>query len=186
MPASTLLLASPPRTPRSRRRLHAADGPPGSGAAQGPRQGGGAAGGQPVLRILVVDDDPLMTDLLPRKITRALLSPRAQILTARTPDEGIRLAIDERPDVVLSDFNLRSSRDGLDVLEAVGRVHPDAVRILFSAHTRQEVGPRLAAADIHGFVEKTMRLDDMMGPLFEVITTATGLPIERAPPTGSR
>lgn len=185
MPATTLLLASSPRTPRPRHRLHAADGPPGSGAAQRPRQGG-AAGGQPVLRILVVDDDPLMTDLLPRKITRALLSPRAQIMTARTPDEGIRLAIDERPDVVLSDFNLRSSRDGLDVLEAVGRVCPDAVRILFSAHTRHEVGPRLAAADIHGFVEKTMRLDDMMDPLFEVISTATGVPIERAPPTGSR
>ena len=181
---ATLLVASSPPRPR-RPRLHAADGPPGSGEAQGARQRSGAAG-VPVLRILVVDDDPLMTDLLPRKITRTLLSPRAHILTARTPDEGIRLAMDERPDVVLSDFNLRSSRDGLDVLEAVGRVCPDAVRILFSAHTRQEVGPRLAAADIHGFVEKTMRLDDMMGPLFEVIGTATGVPIERAPPTGSR
>lgn len=184
MRASLLLAADAPSARHRRPRVHAPDGLPGSGTRQGAPQPAGTTG-SPLLRILVVDDDPLMTDLLPRKITRSLLSPRAQILTARTPDEGIRLAMEERPDVVLSDFNLRAARDGLDVLEAVGRVCPDAIRILFSAHTRTEVGPRLAAADIHGFVEKTMRLDDMMGPLFEVIHEATGISIERAQP-GSR
>lgn len=181
---ATLLVASTAHRRRPRPRLHAPDGPLGGGTRQA-APGAGSAQGAPILRILVVDDDPLMTDLLPRKIARTLLSPRAHILTARTPEEGIRLALEERPDVVLSDFNLRSSRDGLDVLEAVHRVHPTAVRILFSAHTRHEVGPRLEAADIHGFVEKTMRLDEMIDPLFDVIRAATGIPIERTPPPGS-
>lgn len=180
---AVLLHAARPSPRRARRSLVSAPDEgrgPGQADAQPVGRSQAATG---VLRILVVDDDPLMTDLLPRKLGRSILSPRTQILTARTPEEGIRLAVEERPDVVISDFNLRASRDGLDVLDAVRRLHPDAIRILFSAHTRVEIGTRIDRAEIHGFIEKTMRLDEMMGPLFDLIEQRTGRVIERA---GSR
>lgn len=169
----------PGRTWDRPRPLRAADDPPSQRAP--------ARAATPLtrdaLRILVVDDDPLMTDLLPRKLLRVIVAPPPHILTASTPEEGIRLATAERPDVVLSDYNLRSALTGLDVLDAVRRSHPLAVRVLFSAHTRREIGPRIEAADIHGFVEKTMRLDEMMGPILDTLRSA-GIPVERRGPGG--
>lgn len=161
------------------RPFRAADDPP----AQAPSMRGAAPSPRLALRILVVDDDPLMTDLLPRKLLRVIAAPPPLVLTASTPEEGIRLATIERPDVVLSDYNLRSSLTGLDVLDAVRRSHPLAVRVLFSAHTRTEIGPSIDAADIHGFVEKTMRLDEMMGPILDALRSA-GIRVERQGPGG--
>src|SRR5581483_5162829 len=94
------------------------------------------------VRILIVDDDPLMTDMLPRRIRAGL---RAEVVTASTPEEGLAVA---------------------------ERVHPEVVRILFSGHARHEIGPRLDEADLHGFLEKPMRLDEMIAPLASIIQGA--------------
>lgn len=166
-----------PRRPR----LLAPDDEASAGQASDAARRGAAS--DAVLRILVVDDDPLMTDLLPRKLMRGIAFPRPVVLTASTPEDGLRLARSERPDVVLSDFNLRATMTGLDVLAEVARVQPGAVRILFSAHTREEVGPGLEGAAIHGFVEKTMRLEEMLGPLVDVLRRS-GLDVQR--PEGGR
>ncbi|HEX2021905.1 MAG TPA: response regulator [Candidatus Thermoplasmatota archaeon] len=120
------------------------------------------------MSILIVDDDELMTELLPRKLRSAVL-PAPRILTARTPEEGIRVAEDECPSVVLSDYNLRATMNGLDVLAAVGRSCPDAVRILFSGHARHEIGPRLEGAGLDGFLEKPLRLDELIPPFLEIL-----------------
>lgn len=128
------------------------------------------------LSILIVDDDPLMTDMLPRRLIRAL---RARVLTASTPEEGLRVAAEEQPTVVLSDFNLRAAMDGIDLLEEVERRAPDALRILFSGHAPHEIGRRLAEAPLHGFLEKPLRLDEMIAPLAAIIERETGLDLRR-------
>lgn len=129
--------------------------------------------------MLIVDDDPLMTDLLPRKLKRTLAGCR--ILTATTPDDGIRLAREARPAVVLSDYNLRAALTGLDVLDEVARIDPAIIRILFTGHARHEIGPRLDRSDLHGFIEKPLRLDEMMQPLLDILRTR-GFAPAGAPP----
>lgn len=125
---------------------------------------------RPGLRILLVDDDEFITDMLPRKLRRAFpLSPPLDILTASTPEARLRLAAERAPDVVVSDYNLRAQMNGLQLLDEIARRAPDAVRILMSAHTRREIGPALDSADIHGLVEKPMRLDEMLAPLAKLI-----------------
>lgn len=126
----------------------------------------------PGLRILLVDDDEFITDMLPRKMRRAF--PGLDISTASTPDEGLRLASALAPHVVLSDYNLRASMNGLEMLDETARRLPDSVRILISAHTRREIGPALEGARIHGMLEKPMKLDDLLGPLADAIREALG------------
>jgi len=128
------------------------------------------------LSILIVDDDPLMTDMLPRRLKRAL---HARVLTASTPEEGLRVAVSERPAVVLSDFNLRAAMDGIDLLAEVERRAPGSLRILFSGHAPHEIGQRLQAAPLHGFLEKPLRLDEMIGPLAAIIERETGIDLRR-------
>ncbi|GEM_PF-6048352 len=129
------------------------------------------------VRILIVDDDPLMTDMLPRRIRAGL---RAEVVTASTPEEGLAVAERVHPEVVLSDYNLRASMTGLDLLEEIERRLPGAVRILFSGHARHEIGPRLDEADLHGFLEKPMRLDEMIAPLASIIQGALGVDFRRS------
>lgn len=124
--------------------------------------------------VLIVDDDPLMTQMLPRRLAR-LLSSAPRVLTASTPEEGIRLMSELQPDVILCDYNLRAVMTGLDVLAAAQVRAPHATRILFSGHTRREIGVRLDDAPIHGYVEKPMRLDDLVGPIVDLVREASGL-----------
>lgn len=121
------------------------------------------------LRLLVVDDDFLFADMLPRLLTKNVASPPLDIVAVRSPEDAAR-AIRERPfDVVLSDFDLRAPQNGLDVLRDVGAVLPEALRILVSGHSPHEI-PRAPGA-FHEFLEKPMRLREMI-PLFARVVEA--------------
>lgn len=126
-------------------------------------------------RILIVDDDRLMTDFLPRRLMRALAGTSVRILTANNPEDGMRMAAAERPHVVLCDFNLRTNLTGLDVLGEVARASPSTVRILFSGHTREEIGADLGTSPIHAFIEKPMRIDDMIPDILAILRGQAGL-----------
>ena len=60
------------------------------------------------MRILIIDDDTGMTDLL-----TILLTPAStEVLTANTASEGVHMIHDQHPDVVILDSNpARVKRD---------------------------------------------------------------------------
>ena len=126
------------------------------------------------LRILVVDDDPMMLQMLPPHLQDLDVNPRVDgVETAQTPDAALaalsRMAGDS-PLVVLSDFNLKASMNGLDLLKEVQRRRPDAVRVLFSGYALDQLGDVHAGGATHGFVEKPMRIREMLAPLTDIIT----------------
>jgi response regulator RpfG family c-di-GMP phosphodiesterase len=171
----------PRRRPRFAR---AKDDDGGQGAVQaGSRQAGSPPGRRPPI-LLIVDDDSLMTQLLPRKM-RSAFATELRILTAGTPDEAAALVRAERPDIVLCDYNLRAERTGIDVLADAAAVAPQSVRILFSGHTRGEIGEDgFGRARIHGFLEKPFRLDDLFDPFARLVRDASGLELERSAGSG--
>lgn len=122
--------------------------------------------------LLIVDDDPLMTDMLPRRL-RKVLRDNVEIKTARTAEEAKGLIRELRPDAVLSDYNLRQVETGLDVLREAEAQAPDAARILFSGHARREIDG-LDGASIHAYLEKPMKLDELIPPVLDAIHAATG------------
>lgn len=132
--------------------------------------------------LLIVDDDPLMTEMLPRRLRRVLL-PDVDIRTAATPDEARDLIHSLHPDAVLSDYNLRQIQTGLDVLREAEEAVPHAARILFSGHARNEIAG-LDGAAIHAYVEKPMRLDELISPILDVIERETGRDLRGGAPRG--
>lgn len=135
-----------------------------------------------VFLLLIVDDDPLMTEMLPRRLRR-VLDASVDIRTAATPEEARELIRALRPDAVLSDYNLRQIETGLDVLRDAERSVPDATRILFSGHSRNEIAG-LDTAPIHAYVEKPMRLDELISPILDVIERETGRDLRGGAPRG--
>lgn len=176
MPQVVLPLA--PRT-RRRRLLARAHGDPSRARAgadapapQDARAPARAAAPHAPFRMLIVDDDPLMTDMLPRRLRR-VLRDNVDIRTAATPDEAADIIRELQPDAILSDYNLRQMRTGLDVLREAEQHAPNAARILFSGHAAREIDG-LQDASVHAYIEKPMRLDELVTPVLEAIERATG------------
>jgi CheY-like chemotaxis protein len=183
-----LLLSRPRRRAPRRPALLAAQGPgagdppeaaggaPGSGSAPhaGARGLGGVSPASLPAGILIVDDDEFMRDMLPRKLRKAL-DGGVRILVARTPEEALSILgeVDQEGLVVLSDYDLRASMDGVQLLREVARVRPATVRILFSGHGRHEIGA-IDAAAVHDFLEKPFKLDDLVPALLRSIGRAGG------------
>lgn len=124
------------------------------------------------LRILVVDDDPMMLQMLPPHLQDLAVRPPVDgVETAQTPEAALH-ALDRlagQPLVVLSDFNLKAAMNGLDLLKEVQRRRPDAVRVLFSGYALDQLGDVHAGGATHGFVEKPMRIREMLPPLAGII-----------------
>jgi DNA-binding response OmpR family regulator len=66
------------------------------------------------VKILVIDDDPAMTDLL-----RLILSPiQAAIFTSNSGPEGVEIAASENPDIIILDL-MMPEMDGWEVCRIV-------------------------------------------------------------------
>ena len=96
--------------------------------------------------LLILDDDDDTCKLL----ADALTQPGREVRLARGPDEAFA-ALRERPcDVLLTDFDLRSTQNGLDVLRAVKAEWPGTQVILMSGYSTLEsavAGVRAGAFD---------------------------------------
>ncbi len=78
-----------------------------------------------IMKILVIDDDPAMTDLL-----KLLLMPAAaEVITANSGPEGIRLANEDKPDVITLDL-MMPDINGWQVCKAIRKVSSIPILIL--------------------------------------------------------
>ena len=106
--------------------------------------------------LLIVDDDPGMIFLVERLLQRSLpVEEMPTVFTAATPAEAegwlARLACHGL--VVLSDYDLKATRTGLDVLALAEKACSASVRLLMSGTPRHEL-PTLAHHPIHDFIPK--------------------------------
>ena len=128
----------------------------------------------PALTILLVDDDPFMHRMLGPRLPGLEVEPKVgEVVSAHTPEAALA-ALDLAPPgplAVLSDFNLKASMNGLQLLHAVRERRPDAVRVLFSGYSREQIGDVLTGGDAQAFLEKPMRIDEMLSPLAGIIRT---------------
>ncbi len=77
------------------------------------------------MKILVIDDDPAMTDLL-----KLLLTPAAaEVIAANSGPEGIRMANETKPDVITLDL-MMPDINGWQVCKAIRKVSSIPILIL--------------------------------------------------------
>jgi CheY-like chemotaxis protein len=66
--------------------------------------------------ILVVDDDPLLLSVVLQILARAV-APSTNILTAHNGEEGLRLARQEQPDLIITDL-MMPKMDGYELVQS--------------------------------------------------------------------
>jgi two-component system OmpR family response regulator len=119
------------------------------------------------VRVLVVDDEPNLVDLL----SMALRYEGFQVRAAATGNGAVRLAREFRPDAVVLDVML-PDLDGLEVLRRL-RGHAPAVPVLFLT-ARDAVEDRIAGLTAGGddYVTKPFSLEEVIARLRALLRRA--------------
>lgn len=77
------------------------------------------------MKILVIDDDPAMTELL----SLVLAPTKAQIITSNSGEEGIKFVKEQNPDIILLDL-MMPHMDGWQVTENIRSFSSTPILIL--------------------------------------------------------
>jgi len=84
----------------------------------------------PAGRILVIDDNPSVVDI----VGRCLREEGYGVLTALTSDEGLKLVILSRPELVLLDLALPGT-NGIELLKRIRSTNPSIRVIIVTGNT---------------------------------------------------
>lgn len=125
-----------------------------------------------MLTIILVDDDPLMHRmLLPRLEELETKPPVIRVVGVRTPSEALAMigGASVGPLAIVTDFNLKAEKNGLQLLHESRKMRPDALRVLFSGYSLEQLGDVHAEGDVDAFLEKPLLLDELLGPLAKLI-----------------
>ena len=85
----------------------------------------------PTARILVIDDNPAVVDIL----VTYLREEGYGVSGALTSDEGLKLITLLRPDLVLLDITLPGGMNGIEVLKRIRSINPTSRVIMVSGNT---------------------------------------------------
>jgi len=107
-------------------------------------------------RILIVDDDPIVTEIL----SMCLANQGHHIIKATGPARAMNLACDPPPDCVLLDYRL-GSECGLDLVDPLRQLAPDAPIIMITADESDEPVEAASALGIDRFWRKNQDLADL-------------------------
>ena len=118
----------------------------------------GAVSGGPPARLLVVDDEATVTELLQEFLTtlgyEVEVAANGEAAVARIPDL--------RPDIVLSDLNM-SGLTGLDVMRFARQADEETMVILITGETTTAVAIDAIRQGAYDYIIKPFELDDVQG-----------------------
>lgn len=104
------------------------------------------------LRVLIADDDADQRLLLRHLLARAGIS---EVLEAADGEAALRVAVAERPDLVLLDLSM-PGRSGVDVLPDLHTQVPEARVVVLTNVPRRRLGDLVRHRGAVGYVEKSM------------------------------
>jgi two-component system cell cycle response regulator DivK len=121
--------------------------------------------------ILIVEDNEKNM-----KLARDVLQSRGYVtLEAVTGEDGVRIAIEKKPDLVLMDIQLPGI-NGIEALRQV-RADPDCARIpivAFTASVMSTDRSQITAAGFDGFLGKPINLKEFLETIKQVLETGRG------------
>ena len=110
------------------------------------------------VRVLLVDDDPMLLSLLARGLSRRGL----QVLTAGSPAEALEVMERSTPHVLVSDQNMPQG-EGTNLLETVEERYPSVLRVMMTGYPDPGVASRaIGTAHVYRFLVKPVRADDIV------------------------
>lgn len=117
------------------------------------------------MKIVLVDDHSIMLDGLKRLIEE---DDMLQIVgTAGTVEGGVYLIGAERPDLLITDYNLTDG-DGLGLIQKVKRLQPDLKVIVLSMHDESHLVKEILKEGVNGYVLKKDSKEELLKAIYEV------------------
>ena len=109
--------------------------------------------------ILVVDDEADIRE----QVAGILEDEGHRCRLARDSDEALRNIEERRPHLVVLDIWLQGSRlDGLEVLSAIKKVHPDLPVVIISGHGNIETAVTAIKRGAYDYIEKPFKSDRLL------------------------
>jgi two-component system nitrogen regulation response regulator NtrX len=109
--------------------------------------------------ILIVDDE---ADI--RELVSGILEDEGHATRlARDADEGLKAIEERRPHLVILDIWLQGSRlDGLEMLSAIKKQHPDLPVVIISGHGNIETAVTAIRRGAYDYIEKPFKADRLV------------------------
>jgi len=104
-----------------------------------------------MVTILIIDDETEICDILQDVFEQ---EKDFRILKANNGQDGVRLAIEERPDVILLDVKLQVDMDGVAVLKAVKKNKIDSRMIMITGFVDEVMEREIRSLGIDAYIEK--------------------------------
>lgn len=118
-----------------------------------------------MLRVILVDDHPIMMDGV-----KSLLSGEEGIEVVFQADDGKKVfdfLLHGEADVVITDFNM-PGMDGLSLIHAMKKLHPDMKIIVLSMHDEVHLVKEILRAGVQGYVVKKDTHKELIQAIREV------------------
>ncbi len=115
------------------------------------------------VKILLVDDNPMVLGMLKQALT-----PFAEVGTATDAADALLRAVDEPPDLLISDFRM-PGMDGRQLLEKLkSRPATAGIAVILMA-SKADISERLSQDGIEDYIEKPFFLKDAVQKIKRVI-----------------
>ena len=108
-------------------------------------------------KILVIDDDSIVRTLLSNSLSKS----GYEVITAKDGESGIQKAASDKPDLVITDFQM-PGLSGLDVLNELKKTQPGIPVILLTAHGDVALTIKSIQLGAYDFIEKPIQLQEML------------------------
>jgi DNA-binding NarL/FixJ family response regulator len=134
------------------------------------------------MRALVIDDHPLIREIVPAMVRKAL--GEVAVSTEATLEAGIARAAAERPDLVLLDLGLPGC-EGLDSISRFRMEFPQMPVVVVSANLDRESIVGALDSGACGYIPKTSKPEVIIAALKVVAAGGTYVPPEALEDAGS-
>ena len=115
-------------------------------------------------KVLVIDDDVLLVRLIEHNLSQIEVT----VLKAYTGYDGLSMARDQQPDLVILDIVLPDI-DGWEVLAAMKEINPDVKVLLFSGQSLGKDTGEILAGGALGFIKKPVKKAELLDKIAKAL-----------------
>lgn len=119
-------------------------------------------------RILIVDDDQALLQVLPRTVS--LRVPSAHVDTASSGQEALARLQEQQYDAVISDIKM-PGMDGLALLARVQELQPDTPTLLITGHGEHNLAIQALRGGAYDYIQKPVERDNFIAALLRAVQT---------------